>query len=163
VIYAGSRIGQDFETGHHVIVREENKIGDHVRIWNGVTVDYGCRIGQRVKIHCNGYIAQYSVLEDDVFLAPGVIFANDLYPGHPHSAARLRGPTIHRGAHLGVNVTILPYVHVGKGTLVGAGSVVTRDLPAGVVAWGNPARPYKKIAQLSVAARFSLLEKRSQG
>jgi carbonic anhydrase/acetyltransferase-like protein (isoleucine patch superfamily) len=64
VIYAAVEIGEDFETGHHAIVREENRIGSHCTLWNNSTIDYGCVIGGRVRIHCNVYIAQFTTLED---------------------------------------------------------------------------------------------------
>ena len=103
-------------------------------------VDYGCRIGDRVKIHTNCYVAQYTEIQDDAFLAPGVTVANDLYPGQEESARLMSGPLIGAGAQIGVNVTLLPFVRIGDGCLVGAGSVVTHDLPPGTVAFGNPAR-----------------------
>jgi acetyltransferase-like isoleucine patch superfamily enzyme len=140
VLYDGSRIGAGFETGHHVVVRENCVIGDDVSVWSGAVVDYGCRIGDRVKIHAGCYVAQYTVIEEDAFLAPGVRFANDLYPGDVESARVMTGPVVGRGAQLGVNVTVLPYVRIGPGALVGAGSVVTRDLPPGSLAYGSPAR-----------------------
>ncbi|HEU4566614.1 MAG TPA: acyltransferase [Marmoricola sp.] len=140
VLYDGSRVGVRLQTGHHVIVREDCVIGDDVSIWSNTVVDYSCRIGDRVKIHANCYVAQYTEIQADAFLAPGVTIANDLYPGDDASAAVMAGPRIGAGAQLGVNVTVLPYVRIGAGCLVGAGSVVTRDLPAGVVAFGNPAR-----------------------
>ena len=145
IVYAGTRIGDRFETGHHVIVREQNRIGHDVRIWNATTIDYGCRIGHRVKIHCNGYVAQYTVIEDDVFIGPGVTIANDLHPGCVHSAECMRGPTIRRGAKIGAGATILPFVTIGEQALVGAGSVVTRDVPPETVVYGNPARGSKSI------------------
>lgn len=80
VIYSGTSIGDRFETGHNVVIREENTIGDDVSIWSNTVVDYGCSIGDRVKIHSNCYVAQFTELEDDVFLAPGVTVANDLFP-----------------------------------------------------------------------------------
>jgi acetyltransferase-like isoleucine patch superfamily enzyme len=140
VVYAGSVIGSRLSTGHNVVIREENRIGDDVSIWSNTVIDYGCRIGNRVKIHCNCYVAQFTVLEDDVFLAPGVSIANDIYPGDPDSAALMRGPHIGAGAQIGVNVTILPYVNIGANALIGAGSVVTRDVAPNTVAYGNPAR-----------------------
>jgi acetyltransferase-like isoleucine patch superfamily enzyme len=149
VLYSGSRIGERFTTGHHVVVREDCQIGDGVCIWTGSVVDYECRIGNGVKIHTNCYIAQYSVLEDDVFLAPGVVFANDLVPGSADSAARMRGPYVECGAQIGVNATVLPYVRIGEGAIIGAGSVVTRDIPSGSVAYGNPARPMRKVSELA--------------
>ena len=78
------------------------------------------------------------MLEDDVFFAPGVSVANDLYPGDERVGPADAGPVVRRGAQIGVNTTILPYVTIGENVLVGAGSVVTRDLPAGCVAYGNP-------------------------
>ena len=139
VLYRGSVIGAAFETGHHVVVREDCRIGDDVCVWTGSIIDYGCHVGSRVKIHCNCYIAQFTAIGDEAFLAPGVTIANDLYPGSAASAELMSGPSIGAGAHIGVNVTILPFVRIGAGALVGAGATVTRDLPAGCVAYGNPA------------------------
>ena len=149
IVYAGTRIGDRFETGHYVVVREQNHIGDDVRIWNGTTIDYGCQIGHRVKIHCNGYVAQYTVIEDEVFLGPGVTIANDLHPGCRYSAQCMRGPTIRRGAQIGAGAVILPFVTIGERALVGAGAVVTRDVPAETVVYGNPARGSKSIYALA--------------
>ena len=148
VLYDGSTIGPRLQTGHGVVIREGCEIGDDVSVWSNSVIDYGCRIGNRVKIHCNCYVAQYSEFEDDVFLAPGVTIANDLYPGNHRSAELMAGPKIGVGAQIGVNVTILPFVRIGAGALIGAGSVVTRDIPAGVVAFGNPAVPRRTVAEL---------------
>jgi acetyltransferase-like isoleucine patch superfamily enzyme len=139
VLYRGSVIGSRFETGHHVVVREQCDIGSDVCVWSGSVIDYGCRIGDGVKIHCNCYVAQFTEIGDGAFLAPGVTIANDLYPGSAASEEVMSGPFIGPGAHIGVNVTILPFVRIGAGALVGAGATVTRDLPDGAVAYGNPA------------------------
>src|SRR5215469_9736828 len=148
VLYDGSTIGRRLQTGHGVVIREGCQVGDDVSVWTNSVIDYGCRIGNGVKIHCNCYVAQYSELEDEVFLAPGVTIANDLYPGDQRSAELMAGPKIGAGAQIGVNVTILPYVRIGAGALIGAGSVVTRDIPAAVVAFGNPAVPRRAVAEL---------------
>ena len=148
VIYAGSEIGSGLETGHNVVIREENEIGDDFSVWNNTVIDYGCKIGNGVKIHCNVYVAQFTLIEDGVFIAPGVKIANDYHPGCPESGECMRGPTLKRGCRIGVNVTIVPYVTIGEGTLVGSGSVVTKDLPAGVLAYGNPARVKCKLEDL---------------
>ncbi|HMA77266.1 MAG TPA: acyltransferase, partial [Candidatus Krumholzibacteriaceae bacterium] len=124
VIYAGSTIGNRLETGHNVVLREENEIGNRFSIWNNSVIDYGCRIGDGVKVHCNIYVPQYTVIEDDVFMAPGVTIANDIHPGCPESGECMRGPVLKKGCRLGVNVVVLPYVTIGEGSLVGAGSVV---------------------------------------
>lgn len=154
VIYAGTAIGAGLQTGHNVVIREENDIGDNLNIWNSSTIDYGCKIGNDVKIHCNVYVAQFTTLEDDVFLAPGVTIAND---PHPLCGLCMRGPTIKRGARIGVNVTLLSHITIGEGAFVGAGSVVTRDIPAGTLAYGNPARPVRPVDELSCP--FDLVER----
>ena len=136
VIYNAVKIGERFQTGHFAVIREENLIGNWVEIWSHSIVDYGCRIGNNVKIHSHVYIPQFTVIEDDVFIAPGACFANDKYPLSPN----LHGPLLKRGARVGVNVTLLPGVVVGENALVGAGSVVTKDVASGTVVAGNPAR-----------------------
>jgi len=148
VIYEGSRIGGNLQTGHNVVIREENKIGNNFKIWNNSVIDYGCKIGSNVKIHCNCYIAQFTTIEDDVFIAPGVTFANDLHPGCGLSKKCMRGPYIERGVKIGVNVTVLPFVRIGKDSLIGAGSVVTKDVPAGSLVYGNPGRVVKTVKEL---------------
>ena len=111
-----------------------------------------------MKIHCNCYVAQYTELEDDVFLAPGVTIANDLYPGDRRSARLMAGPKIGAGAQIGVNVTILPFVRIGAGALIGAGSVVTRDIPAKAVAFGSPAVARRTVAELPDIGRRVVME-----
>jgi acetyltransferase-like isoleucine patch superfamily enzyme len=149
VVYAGSRIGRNLQTGHHVVIREECEIGDDVSVWSNSVIDYGCRIGHRVKVHCNVYVPQFTVLEDDVFIAPGCTFANDVHPGCACAdPATFRGPTIRRGARIGVGVTITPGVEIGAYALVGSGSVVTRDVPPHAVVAGNPARVLKQTWEL---------------
>lgn len=148
IIYLGSIIGENFETGHNVVIREENQIGNNVCIWSNSVVDYGCRIGNRVKIHCNVYVAQFTEIEDDVFVAPGVTFANDLHPGCNFSKKCLKGPIIKKGAKIGAGAVLLPYVTIGEKSLIGAGSVVVDDIPPESVAVGNPARVIKSIYDL---------------
>lgn len=154
VIYAGSKIGDGLETGHNVVIREENEIGSGFSIWNNSVVDYDCKIGNNVKIHCNCYIAQFTTIEDDVFLAPGVTIANDIHPGCPDSKPCMKGPTLKRGAQIGVNVTIMPYVTIGERALVGGGAVVTRDVPPDSVVYGNPARVHGSIADLKCVTKI---------
>ncbi len=154
VIYAGSSIGEHLETGHNVVIREENVLGSRVSIWNNTVIDYGCKIGDNVKIHCNCYIAQFTTIEDGVFLAPGVTIANDIHPGCPDSRPCMRGPTLKRGVQIGVNATILPYVTIGERSLVGSGAVVTRDVPPDSVVYGNPARIRGSIFELTCTTKI---------
>lgn len=148
VLYAGTRIGERLQTGHHVVIREESVIGDDVAVWSNSVIDYGCAVDDRAKIHANCYVAQYSAIGAEAFLAPGVTLANDLYPGQERSAAVMTGPTVAAGAQIGVNATILPFVTVGEAAMVGAGAVVTRDVPPGTVVYGNPAVVAGAVADL---------------
>lgn len=149
VIYAGSSIGEELQTGHNVVIREQNVLGMHVQVWNNTTIDYGCRIGNNVKIHTNCYIAQFTIMEDDVFLAPGVTIANDLHPGCAFSTECMRGPTLERGVQVGVNVTITPRVTIGAYSVIGSGAVITRDIPPHSLVVGNPARVIKQIEAIT--------------
>ncbi|WP_412538947.1 acyltransferase [Longispora sp. K20-0274] len=149
VLYDGTRIGDRFETGHNVVVREDCVLGADVSVWSNAVIDYGCRLGDGVKVHANCYVAQFTELGDGAFLAPGVTIANDLYPGQESSARLMSGPWIGAGAQIGVNATILPYVRVGEGSLVGAGAVVSRDVEPGMVVYGNPAVAHGRVADLT--------------
>ena len=149
IIYGGNRIGSNLETGHNVVIRENNVIGDSFRIWSNSVIDYGCTIGNNVKIHNQVYIAQYTFIEDDVFLGPGVTIANDIHPGCPDALECMQGPHIKRGAQIGINSCLLPRVVIGECAVIGSGSVVTKDVPAGVVAHGNPAQIICKIEDLT--------------
>jgi len=163
VVYLGTRIGARFQSGHHVVVREQCDIGDDVSVWSNTVIDYGCRIGNSVKIHSNCYVAQYTEIGAGAFLAPGVTVANDLYPGDDDSREHMSGPFIGAGAQVGVNVTLLPFVRLGEGCLVGAGAVVSRDVPAGMVAFGNPAVVRGRVADLTgVGTRVEAVESASR-
>lgn len=158
VVYAGSKIGDRLQTGHNVVIREESALGDDVSVWTNSVIDYGCDIGSGVKIHTGVYVAQFTIIRDGVFLAPGVMIANDPHPGCPKSRECMRGPTIERNAQIGVNVTIVPFVTIGEGALVGSGSVVTRDIPARSVAYGNPARVVSTIEDLKCIVTPKLID-----
>lgn len=151
VIYSSTKIGDGLETGHGVIIREQNKIGNNLSIWNNSTIDYKCIIGNNVKIHNNVYVAQYTTIEDDVFLAPGVIIANDL---HPVCTKCMKGPVIKKGARIGVNATLLPHIIIGRNSLVAAGSVVTRDVPENSVVAGVPAKVRTELKDLKCEAKI---------
>jgi len=145
IIYAGSTIGAGLETGHYAIIREENEIGENLRIWNHSTIDYGCKIGNNVRIHNQVYVSQFTIIEDDVFLAPGVKIANDL---HPICTKCMKGPTIRRGARIGIGAILFPHIIIGQDAVIGGGAVVTRDVPPRMVAVGNPARVTGEVSKI---------------
>ncbi|OGW69830.1 MAG: hypothetical protein A2036_01305 [Omnitrophica bacterium GWA2_50_21] len=144
IIYRGTCIGDRLNTGHNVVIREQNIIGTNVSIWSNTVIDYACKIGNGVKIHSNIYVAQYTVIEDDVFIAPGVSFANDKYP----LSDNLQGPVVKKGARIGVNATLLPGVIINEGAVVGAGCVVTKNVNAFSVVVGNPAKELGNVSDI---------------
>ena len=148
VIYAGNRIGRNFRTGHRVLIREENEIGDDVSIGSGSNVEHHVRIGNRVRLHSNVFVPELSVLEDDCWLGPNVVLTNARYPAAPSTKEELVGVCIEKRAKIGANATILPGVRIAADALVGAGAVVTVDVPSGAVVVGNPARVIKQISQI---------------
>ncbi|MGA7924048.1 MAG: acyltransferase [Thermoplasmata archaeon] len=114
------------------------EIGEDCMIGTFVEIQGGVRIGNRVRIQSHTFICSDVRIEDDVFVGHGVMFTNDKNPrsGVP---GELKPTLIRRGASIGSNATLLP-VEIGEGALVGAGSVVTRSVPKGVVVAGNPAK-----------------------
>ncbi len=149
VIYAGNRIGKGLQTGHGVMIREENEIGDDVSIGTNSVVEHHVVIGNGVRLHTNVFVPEFSVLEDGCWLGPNVVVTNALHPLCPKVKECLKGPTIRRGAKIGANATLLPDIVIGEMALVGAGAVVTGDVPPGVVVAGNPARVVKQVAKLT--------------
>jgi acetyltransferase-like isoleucine patch superfamily enzyme len=148
VIYAGNRIGDNFQTGNKVNIRESNEIGDNVSIGTLSVIEHHVRIGNGVRMHSQVFVPEFTVIEDDAWLGPNVVITNAKYPLSPGVKETLAGPLIKKGAKVGANATILPGVVIGVNSLVGAGSVVTKDVPDNAVVAGNPARLIKMISAL---------------
>jgi len=144
-IYAGNVIGKNFQTGNKANIRELNKIGDNVSIGTLSVVEHHVRIADGVRLHTQVFVPEYSILDEDCWIGPGAVLTNARYPAHPDAKADLKGVHIHAGARIGANVTLLPGISVGGRSLVGAGSVVTKDVPEGVVVAGNPCIMLRKV------------------
>jgi acetyltransferase-like isoleucine patch superfamily enzyme len=140
VIYAGNVIGKHFQTGHGVLIRELNDIGDKVSVGSHAVIEHHVRLGDGVRIHTNAFIPEFSVLEPGVWVGPNVVFTNARYPNRPETKANLRGPHVLQEARIGANATILPGVVIGCNALIGAGAVVVHDVPDAAIVVGNPAR-----------------------
>lgn len=143
VVYAGVKIGDNFQTGPGVFIRENNVIGNNVAVWHGTTLSPGNVIGDGCRIHAGSFL-ELTTLGKRVFVGPNVVFADDPHPVNPSPRTHFGGAVIEDEAVIGANVTVLPHIRVGKRAVVGAGSMVTKDIPAGEVWVGNPARFLKK-------------------
>jgi acetyltransferase-like isoleucine patch superfamily enzyme len=153
VIYAGNRIGARFQTGHGVLVRESNVIGDDVSIGSHTVVEHHVSIGDGVRIHSNAFIPEFTTIEAGAWIGPCVVLTNALYPQSPGAKEELRGPLLRSGSKIGANATLLPGVVIGRDALVGAGAVVVRDVPDGAVVVGNPARITRRVAEIPAYAQ----------
>jgi len=128
-------------------------IGDETKIGTFVEIQGRATVGKRVKISSHTFICEGVTIEDNVFIGHGVMFINDYYPRSTNPDGSIQTsedwvcvPTlIRRGASIGSNATILCGVTVGEGAIVGAGSVVTKDVPPFMIVAGNPARELRKV------------------
>lgn len=144
-IYAGNSIGKNFQTGNKVNIRELNKIGDYVSIGTGSVLEHHINIGNRVRIHSQVFVPEFSQLDDDCWLGPNVVLTNARYPKHPLTKKELDGVKVGKNAKIGANSTVLPGILIGDNSLVGAGSVVTKNVEKDAIVIGNPAKFIKKI------------------
>ena len=149
VIYAGTKIGDSFQTGHSVLIREGNIIGDNVSVGSHTVIERESQIGDDVRIHSNCFIPEFVIIEDKAWIGPCVTILNVLHPPCPRFEDCAKSIHIKKNAKIGGNVTIGPRVTIGENSLIGMGSVVTEDIPDNIVAWGNPARVRKKINKLT--------------
>jgi UDP-2-acetamido-3-amino-2,3-dideoxy-glucuronate N-acetyltransferase len=145
VVVAGASIGPGCVIGDQAFVRERATIGEQTVVGRGVAVDNDVQIGARVRLQTNAYITAWSVVEDDVFVAPGVITTNDPTAGRRGPGVELRGAVLRRACRIGAGAVLLPGVEVGEEAFVAAGAVVTADVPARAVVMGVPARVVREV------------------
>jgi acetyltransferase-like isoleucine patch superfamily enzyme len=148
VIYAGNQIGKHFQTGNKANIREMNQIGNHVSVGTLTVIEHHTQIGNNVRIHSQAFIPEYSIIEDHAWIGPNVVLTNAKYPASPQAKKHLNAPVIKKRAKIGANATILPGIIIGKNVLIGAGTVVVRDVPDGVVVAGNPGQIIGSITNL---------------
>lgn len=148
IVYTGVSIGDNFQTGPNVLIRENNIIGNEVVVWHSSTLNPGNIIGDGCRIHAGCFLEEVT-LGKQVFLGPNVVFTDDPHPKSPPFKTCMKGATIEEGVAIGGNVTILPHVRIGKHSVIGAGSVVTKDVPPYEIWVGSPAKFLKKIKDLS--------------
>src|SRR6478609_2385199 len=146
VVFAGTTVGERVIVGDQACVRERCTIGDDVVLGRGSLVENDTSVGALTKIQAHAYITAYSLLEDNVFIAPNVNTTNDNFMGRTEKRHALtKGPTIRRGARVGGGSVLLPGVEIGEEAFIGAGAVVLRDVPAKAVMVGSPARQIRDV------------------
>jgi acetyltransferase-like isoleucine patch superfamily enzyme len=148
IVFAGTRIGARVIVGDQACVRERVEVGDDVVTGRGSLVENDTTIGALTKIQAHAYITAYSTLEAEVFIAPCVVTTNDDFMGRTERRhALVKGPTIRRGARVGGGAVLCPGVEIGEEAFVGAGAVVTKDVPSRAVVVGNPARVLRDVPE----------------
>ena len=148
IVFAGTKIGKRVIIGDQACIRERVTIGDDVVIGRGVLVENDTTIGAGTKIQANAYITNYSTVEEQVFIAPGVLTTNDNFMGRTERRHELiKGPTIKRGARVGGGAVLCPAVEIGEEAYVGAGAIVTRNVPPRKVVVGVPARVLRDVPE----------------
>jgi acetyltransferase-like isoleucine patch superfamily enzyme len=147
IVFAGAEIGGGCILGDQSCVRERVVIADDVVVGRGSLIENDTTIGSGTRIQAGAYVTAYSTLEEDVFIAPCVVTTNDNFMGRTERRKELmRGPTIRRGARIGGGAIICPGLEIGEEAFVGAGAVVTKDVPPRKLVVGNPARVLRDVA-----------------
>jgi len=160
-------VGPGTKFWQHTQVREGARIGANCIVGKGAYVDFDVSIGDNVKIQNGVYVYHGVTVEDGVFLGPGVILTNDKLPRAINPDGSLKSdadwevsPTlIKRGASIGAGVVVLPGTTVGEFAMVGSGAVVTRDVPAHGLVYGNPARPHGYVCRCGQPLRELAISK----
>ena len=146
IVFAGTTVGARVILGDQSCVRERVEVGDDVVLGRGSLIENDTTVGARTKIQADAYVTAYSTLEEDVFIAPCVVTTNDNWMGRTEKRfGNVKGPTIRRGARVGGGAILCPAIEVGEEAFVGAGAVVTKDVPARKVVVGNPARVLRDV------------------
>jgi acetyltransferase-like isoleucine patch superfamily enzyme len=146
IVFAGSTIGAGCIVGDQSCIRERVSLADDCVLGRGSLIENDTTVGARTRIQAEAYITAYSTLEEDVFVAPCVVTTNDNYMGRTEKRKTLmKGPTIRRSARIGGGSILCPGIEIGEEAFVGAGAVVTRDVPARKVVVGSPARVLRDV------------------
>ncbi len=153
VIYAGTKTGKNFQTGDNASIGPFCVFGDYVSVGTNSVVLEGCQFSGNVRIHALVFIAEHTEVEENSWIGPGVKTANNPYPKalneecakHKEISEKEGAPKIGKYVRIGANATICPFVKIGDYTIIGAGSVVTKEVSSKAVVVGNPAKIIKYI------------------
>jgi acetyltransferase-like isoleucine patch superfamily enzyme len=154
VVFAGAKIAADVILGDQSFVRERASIGERSVIGRGSAVDNDVLVGARVRVQSDVYLTAFSLVEDDVFIGPGVCTTNDDSMGRHGPENPSVGATLRRACRIGGGAVLTPGVEIGAEAFVAAGSVVTRDVPARAVVMGVPARVVREVGEADLLERW---------
>jgi UDP-2-acetamido-3-amino-2,3-dideoxy-glucuronate N-acetyltransferase len=154
VVYAGAELGAEVIIGDQAQVRERAVVGERTVLGRASTIDFDSRVGARVSIQTLVYLTAAAVVEDDVFIGPGVTSTNDDTMDRHSRDEPLRGPVLRRACRVGGGVTLTPGVVIGEEAFVAAGAVVTRDVAARTVVMGVPARVVGQVGDEDLLERW---------
>jgi acetyltransferase-like isoleucine patch superfamily enzyme len=154
VVYAGARVADGAIIGDQTQIRERAEIGERSVVGRGSSVDFDARVGARVLIQTGVYVTAGTVVEDDVFLGPGVTTTNDNTMGRHPRGESLQGPVFRRACRVGGGAVIAPGVEIGEEAFVAAGALVARDVPARAVVMGVPARIVRQVGDEDLIERW---------
>lgn len=146
IVYTGSRYGRNVKIGHTVVLREGMSIGDHSVIGCLVKCEGYTSVGSRTVVHAQTHMTAFMTIEDYVFLGPGCTTMNDPAAAHYRDIQReVKGPLIRHGCRIGGNVTLVPGIEIGEEAFIGAGAVVSRNVPPREFWAGVPARKLRDV------------------
>lgn len=146
ILYRGCELGANCLVADLATIRENVSVGTKTIVGRNVAIENQCRVGNYCKLETNCYITAWSDLGDEVFVAPGVVTSNDNFAGRGQERFQhFKGVIIRDGGRIGANATILPGKTIGEQGFAGAGSVVTKDVPAKTIVAGNPARSLRPV------------------
>ena len=144
IIYEDVHVGENFQTGHHVTIREESFFGKNCSVGTLSDIQGKVKIGDFVRMHSNVHIGQFTTIEDYVWIFPYVVVTNDLFPPHD----KIAGCTIKEYSIITTGSILLPGVTIGKNSFVAAGSVVTKDVEEEMLVMGVPAKARGSVNEL---------------
>jgi len=148
IIYPDNIIGDNFTTGHFVLIREGNRIGKNVIIGTNSVLEGNCKIEDNVVMHSNVQLGEGTIIKEGSWIGPRCVTLLTPHPRCKHKEKCNKAPIIGKNVVVGVGSIIMPGISVGDGAMIGAGSIVTKNVPAGMLAYGSPAKIIKKVSEI---------------
>lgn len=149
IIYQGVHIGSNVRIGHNNVLRSYAKIGDHTVLSHNIVIEHHASLGKWVRISPHTHITSHTVIEDSVFIGAGVVTINEKYLiwNRKDEKPDLVPPHFKKGCKVGSGSTVMSGVTIGELSIVGAGSVIVKDISSYKIAYGSPARPIKDLSE----------------